>query len=220
MLDHIIILIGSLEPFRKEFEADTGVTLTVGGAHPGLGTANLLASIGDGVYMEFMAPDPSLDEPRGLGARLGAEGEPRIGGFAARTLDMPATVTAVDAAGMSAAGPTAGSRTTPDGSLLAWTTLFAAGHAYGDHLPFFIDWGATPHPSTTAAQGLELLSFQAVHPEPGGLAEIYRRLGIPVTVVAGAPPGWHMRILTPDGERTFASELAAPLFAPDAMSPD
>ena len=220
MLDHIIILIGSLEPFRKEFEADTGVTLTVGGAHPGLGTANLLASIGDGVYMEFMAPDPSLDEPRGLGARLGAEGEPRIGGFAARTLDMPATVAAVDAAGMSAAGPTAGSRTTPDGSLLAWTTLFAAGHAYGDHLPFFIDWGATPHPSTTSAQGLELLSFQAVHPEPGGLAEIYRRLGIPVTVVAGAPPGWHMRILTPDGERTFASELAAPLFAPDAMSPD
>ena len=220
MLDHIIILIGSLEPFRKEFEADTGVTLTVGGAHPGLGTANLLASIGDGVYMEFMAPDPSLDEPRGLGARLGAEGEPRIGGFAARTLDMPATVAAVDAAGMSAAGPTAGSRTTPDGSLLAWTTLFAAGHAYGDHLPFFIDWGATPHPSTTAAQGLELLSFQAVHPEPGGLAEIYRRLGIPVTVVAGAPPGWHMRILTPNGERTFASQLAAPLFAPDAMSPD
>ena len=69
MLDHIITLIGSLEPFGNEFEAATGVTLTGGGAHPGLGTANLLASIDDGAYMEFMAPDPSLDEPRGLGAR-------------------------------------------------------------------------------------------------------------------------------------------------------
>ncbi len=220
MLDHVIVLIGSLERFKKEFEADTGVTLTGGGAHPGLGTANLLASIGDGAYMEFMAPDPSLDEPRGLGARLVGYAEPGIGGFAARTRDMPATAAAVEAVGLTAAGPMAGSRTAPDGSLLAWTMLFAAGHAYGDHLPFFIDWGATPHPSTTAAQGLELLSFQAVHPEPDGLAEIYRRLGIPVTVLAGAPPGWHMRFLTPNGERTFASELAAPLFAPDAMNPD
>lgn len=220
MLDHIIILIGSLEPFGNEFEAATGVTLTGGGAHPGLGTANLLASIGDGAYMEFMAPDPSLDEPRGLGARLIAEGEPRIGGFAARTLDMPATVAAVDAAGLNAASPTAGSRTTPDGRLLAWTTLFPAGHAYGDHVPFFIDWGATPHPSTTSAQGLTLLSFQAVHPEPDGLAEIYRRLRIPVTVVAGAAAGFELRLLTPKGERTLASELAAPLFAPDAMSQD
>ena len=220
MLDHVIVLIGSLEPFREEFEADTGVTLTVGGAHPGLGTANLLASIGDGAYMEFMAPDPSLDEPHGLGARLGAEGEPRIGGFAARTLDMPATVAAVDAAGLSAAGPTAGSRQTPDGGLLAWTTLFPARHAYGDHVPFFINWGATPHPSTTSAQGLELLSFQAVHPEPDGLAEFYRRLGIPLTVVAGAVAGFQLRILTPKGERTFASELGARLFAPDAMSQD
>ena len=218
MLDHIIILIGSLEPFRKEFEADTGVTLTVGGAHPGLGTANLLASIGDRAYMEFMAPDPALDEPHGLGGRLTAEGEPRIGGFAARTQDMPATVAELDAAGLTAAGPTAGSRTTPDGSLLSWTTLFAAGHAHGDHLPFFIDWGATPHPSTTSAQGLKLLSFQAVHPEPDGLAELYRRLGIPVTVVAGAVAGFQLRLLSPRGERTFASELGARLFAPDAMS--
>ena len=87
--------------------------------------------------------------------------------------------------------------------------LFAAGHAYGDHLPFFIDWGATPHPSTTSVQGLELLSFQAVHPEPDGLAKIYQRLRIPVTVVAGAVARFQLRLLTPRGERPFASELGA-----------
>lgn len=216
MLDHIILLTAGLGPFGERFAADTGVTLTMGGAHPGLGTANLLASLGDGVYMEVMGPDPALDPPRGLGARLAAHGEPSIGGFAAGTVDMPATMAAVAAAGLSAAG----SRTAADGTLLTWTSLFLGEHAYADQVPFFIDWGATPHPSATSAQGLELLSFQAVHPEPDGLAGLYRRLGVPVNVVSGAVPGFELRIRAPRGERTFASELGPRLFAPDAVSQD
>ena len=220
MLDHIILLTAGLGPFGERFAADTGVTLTVGGAHPGLGTANLLASLGDGVYMEVMGPDPALDPPRGLGARLAAHGEPSIGGFAAGTADMPATMAAVAAAALSAAGPAAGSRTAPDGTLLTWTSLFLGEHAYADQVPFFIDWGATPHPSSTSAQGLELLSFQAVHPQPDGLAGLYRRLGVPVDVVAGPARGFKLHIGTPQGERTFASELGPRLFAPDAVSQD
>ena len=81
MLDHIILLIADLEGFKTRFEAETGVALTVGGAHPGLGTANLLASVGDGVYLEFIAPDPELEEPRGFGARLVSYQEPSIAGF-------------------------------------------------------------------------------------------------------------------------------------------
>ena len=140
MLDHIIVLTEDLTRFRSQFEADTGVALTVGGAHPGIGTANLLASLGDGVYMEFMGPDPAFDTPHGVGARLAVQGAPRIGGFAARTADIGATAAAVEAAGLAGA-PTAGSRAAPDGSVIAWTALFTGGHDYGDQVPFFIDWG-------------------------------------------------------------------------------
>lgn len=216
MLDHVIVLTEDLTRFRSQFEADTGVALTVGGAHPGIGTANLLASIGDGVYMEFMGPDPALDPPQGLGAQLAAQGAPRIGGFAARTADIGATAAAVEAAGLAGA-PTAGSRAAPDGSVIAWTTLFTAGHDYGDQVPFFIDWGATPHPSTTSAQGLELLSFEVVHPEPDRLSDLYRRIGVSVNVANGAVPGFRLRMHTPIGEQTLASELGPRIFAPEAV---
>lgn len=217
MLDHVIVLTDDLERFRSRFETDTGVALTVGGAHPGLGTANLLASLGDGVYMEFMGPDPSFDTPRGLGARLAAQGAPRIGGFAARTGDIAATAAAVEAAGLAAAAPAAGSRAAPDGSVIAWTALFTAGHDYGDQVPFFIDWGETPHPSTTSARGLELLSFHVVHPEPDRLTDLYGCMGVSVDVVAGAAPGFRLRMRTPKGERTLASELGPRIFAPEAV---
>lgn len=217
MLDHIIVLTADLERFRSQFETDTGVALTVGGAHPGLGTANLLASLGDGIYMEFMGPDPSFDTPRGLGAGLAAQGAPRIGGFAARARDIGATAAAVEAAGLSPASPAAGSRAAPDGSVIAWTALFTSGHDYGDQVPFFIDWGETPHPSTTSARGLELLSFEVVHPEPDRLSDLYGRIGVSVNVVGGGPPGFRLRMQTPRGEHALASELGQRIFAPEAV---
>ena len=220
MLDHVIVLTSDLEAFRARFEADTGVSLTVGGAHPGLGTANLLAWLGEGVYIEFMGPDPSFKTPQGLGSRLAVQGDPRIGGFAARSRDIRATAAAVEAAGLVAPSPAAGSRAAPDGGLISWSALFTAGHAYGDQVPFFIDWGETPHPSVTSVQGLELLSFEVVHPEPDGLSDVYRRIGVSVGVIAGAAPGFRLRMRTPKGERALASELGERVFAPDAVRQD
>ena len=221
MLDHIILLIADLEGFKSQFEAETGVVLTVGGAHPGLGTANLLASFGEGVYMEFIAPNPELDEPQGFGARLVSHREPHIAGFAARTEDMAATVAAAEAAGLTTVGPAAGSRETPDGVLLSWTGLYLMGHDYGDQVPFYIDWGKTPHPSDTSAQGLKLLSLQAVHPEPERLAAIYRGLDIPVTEAAAARrQALNSASAGPSGELTFASALGERIFAPSAIIQD
>ena len=220
MLDHIILLLADLEGFKSRFEAEAGVVLTAGGAHPGLGTANLLASVGEGVYLEFIAPNPELDEPQGFGARLVSYREPHIAGFAARTQDMAATATAAEAAGLTTVGPAAGSRETPDGVLLSWTGLYLAGHDYGDQVPFYIDWGATPHPSDTSAHGLKLLSFSAIHPDPERLAAIYRSLDIPVTVTAGERPGFELRIDTPNGELTFSSALGERIFAPSAIIQD
>lgn len=220
MLDHIILLIADLETFKSRFEAETGVELTVGGAHPDLGTVNLLASVGEGVYLEFIAPNPELDEPEGLGARLVSYAEPHIASFALRTQDMAATVAAAEAAGLSTLGPGAGSRETPDGVLLSWSGLYLVGHDQGDQVPFYIDWGKTPHPSDTSAQGLKLLSFHAVHPEPERLAAIYRGMNMPVTVVAGDAPGFQLRIQTPNGELTFESTLGESIFAPGILPED
>ncbi len=220
MLDHIILLIADLEGFKSRFEADTGVALTVGGAHPELGTANLLASVGDGVYLEFLGPNPNLDAPEAFGARLVSYRQPGVAAFAARTRDMAATVAAAEAAGLTTVGPAAGSRETPDGGLLSWEGLYLVGHDYGDQVPFYIDWGNTPHPSETSAQGLKLISLRAFHPEPDELAAIYAALGLPVVVEAGAAPGFELRIDTPNGERVFRSDLGERIFSPSAIVQD
>ncbi len=38
------------------------------------------------------------------------------------------------------------SRETAAGSLLSWRLLFVSDHPYGARMPFFIDWGQSPHP--------------------------------------------------------------------------
>ena len=79
----------------------------------------------------------------------------------------------------------------------------------------------TPHPcGDTSAQGLKLLSLQAVHPEPERLAAIYRSLDIRVSVAAGEAPGFELRIGTPKGELTFVSDLGERIFAPSAIIQD
>ncbi len=85
-IDHIILGVNDLQKGIEEFERRTGVKAVYGGAHPGRGTHNALASLGEpGSYLEILAPnpedsvDPELDrrsERPGLpdSGRLGREG--------------------------------------------------------------------------------------------------------------------------------------------------
>ena len=213
MLDHIIILVASLNEFQKDFTERHGVILTAGGAHPHLGTANLLADLGGGAYLEVLGPDPEVDPPTGLGAMLAQKTEPQVASFALRTRDMTSVRTDVEAGGLEFLGPSAGSRKTDDGELLAWHGAYILGHDFGDFVPFYIDWGETRHPSETSVSGLELVEFTALHPDVAGLAEVYRRIGASIEVEGAERPGFRLRIRTPKGEFGLQSYPEAPLFS-------
>lgn len=53
--DHLILGIRDLDEGIRLFYEQTGVRPVVGGAHPGRGTQNALASLGAGVYVEIVA---------------------------------------------------------------------------------------------------------------------------------------------------------------------
>ena len=58
-IDHIIWAVPDLDAGAKYFEETSGVKPIVGGVHPGRGTRNMLASAGDNMYFEIIAPDPA-----------------------------------------------------------------------------------------------------------------------------------------------------------------
>jgi hypothetical protein len=59
-----------------------------------------------------------------------------------------------------------GSRNREDGVVLSWHLTDPFTVLANGIVPFFIDWGQTPHPAQFAAQGSKLANLRAEHPEP------------------------------------------------------
>ena len=184
-LDHLVLGAPDLAAGVRVVAALLGVTPASGGVHPTMGTANALLSLGGGVYLEVMAPAPGQAEPSGNGRQLAGLPGPTLGMWAARVADLDAVAAAARAAGLNPRDPIPGSRRTEAGDLLEWRMLFIDGHDFGTLVPFFIDWGATPHPSTTSPAGPRLTRFSVAHPRAAELRRIYEALGLDIDVADG-----------------------------------
>ncbi len=95
------------------------------------------------------APTRALAEPTGFGATLAAEPAPRLASWAVRTNDIESVCATLTDAGWPVS-PTPMTRTRTDGSTLTWSLAVLPGRPLGDHWPFVIDWGSSPHPSDSA----------------------------------------------------------------------
>jgi hypothetical protein len=54
--------------------------------------------------------------------------------------------------------------------------------------PFFIDWGSTPHPASTAAPGASLVDLRAEHPDLKKVQAALDVLRLDLRVQAGPKP--------------------------------
>jgi len=188
-LDHLLYAVPDLDDGIAFFEGLSGVAVARGGSHPGLGTRNALASFGDGVYLELIAPDPAQSLTGNLGGHIASQAAPGLLTFAVGASGLEAVAAKSAAAGLACQAPAGGARAKPDGSMIRWRTLHTEGADFGYWMPFFIDWLDTTHPSKTAPGGLQLLDFEIAHPRADALRAIYRSLDIDVRVVAGDRPG-------------------------------
>ena len=84
-------------------------------------------------------------------------------------------------------------------SPLSWTVARFSHPAYGDAIPFAIDWQGSPHPAATTPGGCTLDSFTVLHPEPRGLAAIYAAMGVDIPVQGALRPGFIAVLGTPRG---------------------
>ena len=69
------------------------------------------------------------------------------------------------------------------GQTLSWTLTFPMQTDGAGLIPFFIDWGQTPHPSLSAAMGAQLLELTLEHSPQEELDRDFKILGIEANTV-------------------------------------
>jgi Glyoxalase-like domain len=210
-LDHFMLAAPDIDAATADFARRTGVQPSEGGCHPGQGSRNVLAALGEGCYLELIGPDLGQDRTNNFGEMLSRLPVPALLKYAVRTNDIDAAharatslgLRPLSSSGAPAAGPFAMSRAVPDGGLLRWRLLLLGSEAYEGCVPFFIQWDSEPHPSQTSAKGCTLEKFWIEHPDAGGLARVYAGLDVAVDVVAAQQPALKLSIRTPKGSVTF-----------------
>jgi hypothetical protein len=200
-LDHLLFGVPDLSSGIARMETLLGVRAVVGGRHPDFATHNALLGLGEGRYLELIAPDPDAAAPRPdppFGLATLAAG--RLVTWVASDPDLEGVGERARRLGEDLGAVRAGSRRRPDGGVLTWRTTDPWAKRMDGILPFFIDWGATPHPSATAVPGCTLVALRAEHPDPPRARRVLQALGLDLPVTAAALPALIATLRTARGE--------------------
>jgi len=186
MLDHLVYVTPDVDSTIEQLERLLGVRAAIGGQHPGWGTRNALLSVGPLAYLEIMGPDPGQPEPAqarpfGIDALTG----PRLVTWVARADDVQSVIENARRHGVDLGELQTRSRKKPDGSVLTWTMTDLTKDRRNGIVPYFINWGDSPHPAGGSPQGCRLLSLEASHPESKDVARTLKSLGIDLAVSPG-----------------------------------
>ncbi len=199
-IDHLVYATPDLERGIRTMEELSGVRATAGGQHPGLGTRNALIALGPSTYLEIIGPDPGQAKPDGP-RRFGIDElqAPRLVTWVAKGTQLEPFVNRARANGVLLGDVISGSRRRPDGVLLSWRYTDPNVILSDRLVPYFIDWGTSPHPAVAAARGLSLRELRAEHPEAERVTGILRQLGLDLPVRRGARPSLIATIDSPKG---------------------
>jgi hypothetical protein len=91
------------------------------------------------------------------------------------------------------------SRKRPDGILLEWSMTDLMKNRENGIVPYFINWGDSPHPAESAPKGCILKRLKAIHPEADRLTRILNHLGLDLKVAHGPTAKLVATIETPMG---------------------
>jgi hypothetical protein len=197
-IDHLVYATPDLTLGIDTIDKLLGVRATAGGQHPGLGTRNALVALGPSSYLEIIGPDPEQPKPAGP-RRFGIDElkAPRIVRWVAKSNELE-NVAAAAAQNSVKLGPVIpGSRRRPDGVVLSWRYTDPNVVVADGLIPFFIDWGTSPHPSATAPRGATLISVRAEHPDAERTQKMLDALGLDLRVQKGSAPAIIATIVIP-----------------------
>jgi hypothetical protein len=199
-VDHLVYATPDLDVGVRSIEGLLGVRATAGGQHPGLGTRNALVALGPNAYLEIIGPDPDqpkLSQPRRFG--IDDLKKPRLVGWVAKGTRLDQLVSKARDAGVGLGAVIAGSRKRPDGIVLAWRYTDPSVVLEDRLIPYFIDWGTSPHPAASAPRGATLVALRAEHPDAPRVERMLRLLDLDLPVQSGPQGALVATIDSPKG---------------------
>lgn len=194
-IDHIVIGARTLEEGAAYAEALLGVKPSKGGAHPGVGTHNMLIGMGANCYIEIIAPDPAQPDPPhprpfdldDASLRTMLEAEPRLIAYVAST---PALDPLIARLGASHAGEIA-AMSRGD---LRWRMAFPPQRQDMDNLiPPMIQWEGDRAAKHIRDSGWRLTALEAEHPDAQALRTALTARGLADAVKVRQSP--HPRLV-------------------------
>jgi hypothetical protein len=200
-VDHLVYSTPDLERTVSDLERRLGVRAAPGGQHPGRGTRNALIALSSTAYLEVIGPDPfqpGTGSPRWFG--IDTINAPRLVTWAARGTALEELAIEARRRGVSLGPVAAGSRHNSEGRVLMWQFTDPAVVVADGLVPFFIDWGESPHPATASPRGPALLSLRGEHPEPASVLRALSAVGIDLPVEHGSSPALIAILQVKEGE--------------------
>ncbi|WP_254926681.1 VOC family protein [Janthinobacterium sp. PC23-8] len=200
-IDHITVTAPTLEAGARFVRQALGVAPQPGGQHLRMGTHNLLLRLGSSLFLEVIAPDPTLSRPirpRWFGLDdLLPDAAPRLATWVVRTSNIKES---------SAACPEVLGTIAPmhRGALDWLITIPEDGALPLDGVgPALIEWAQAAHPAAGLQDhGLSLGKLELFHAEPQRIARLLSNLALEGQVEVHA---------TRDGQ---AAHLAAQIHTP------
>src|SRR5215475_5145222 len=206
-VDHLVYATPDLQLGIDTAEKLFGVRATSGGQHPGLGTRNALIALGPATYLEIIGPDPEQPRPAG-GRRFGIDDlkAPHLLTWVAKGKALEKFAADAKPHGVDLGAVIPGSRKRPDGVVLRWTYTDPRVVLADRLVPYFIDWGSSPHPSATAAKGVTLVGLRAEHPDAEKVRKMLTQLGLGLVVTRGPRPSIIATFDSPRGKVELRSD--------------
>lgn len=205
LIDHIVVTAASLAAGVEHVRRALGVAPQPGGEHARMGTHNCLLRLGERVYLEVVAVNPSAPPPgRPRWFQLDDADSvrtPRLATWVARTDDVHATA--------AAASVPLGKVEPMSRGKLNWliTVTEEGGLRLGGLAPALIQWPEGVHPADGLKDlGCSLIRLEAFHPEPDKMRGLLQSIGFEgelgvSPLPAGEAPRLLAHIRTPAGER-------------------
>jgi hypothetical protein len=198
-VDHLLYATPDLDLGVSTIENLLGVRAGTGGQHMGFGTRNAVLSLGPAMYFEIVGPDPMQPKPAGP-RRFGIDDlkAPKLIAWVSVATHLDQLVARARAQGIALGDAATASRTLPDGRPLNFG--YTDPNAIIEHrlVPYFMDWGTSPHPGTTSPTGARLVALRLEHPDPARIERMLRVLNLHVPVSRGPEP---MIIATLEGRK-------------------